>query len=191
MAEIGRTQSDVQFAQFVAGLFSVASHVGMKGNLQTGETRRILHPCSTPGCPKLTPGGPCEQHRRARQREHDERRGTSVDRGYDASHRRLRVLCFERDGWQCVDCGWEPEIVKVFREVGLGVPPAREVLDELRRAFGRGDRHLHADHQIPIAERPDLRLGFDNMRTRCDGCHRAKTMRECRGTGRPVKNLGL
>jgi hypothetical protein len=24
----------------------------------------------------------------------------------------------------------------------------------LRRAFGRGNRHLHADHQIPIEERP-------------------------------------
>jgi hypothetical protein len=30
-----------------------------------------------------------------------------------------------------------------------------------------------------------LRLDLDNMRTRCDGCHRAKTMRESRGgTGR-------
>jgi 5-methylcytosine-specific restriction protein A len=152
---------------------------------------RILRPCSIPGCPELTPGGPCEQHRRARQQEHDERRGSSVDRGYDADHRRLRVLCFERDGWRCVDCGWEPEIVRVFRDADIGVPSAEAVLDELRGAFARGGRHLHADHQIPIADRPDLRLDLDNLRTRCDGCHRAKTLRESRGTGRPVKSLGL
>ena len=138
----------------------------------------LLHPCTFPGCPELTPGGPCEQHRRARQREHDERRGTSTERGYDAKHRQLRVFCFQRDCWRCVDCGWEPEIVRVFREAGLGVPPAQEVLDELRRAFARGDRHLHADHQTPIEEQPDLRLDLDNLRTRCDGCHRAKTRRE-------------
>jgi hypothetical protein len=96
--------------------------------------RRILRPCSSPGCPELTPGGPCEQHRRARQRRHDERRGTSTERGYDADHRRLRVLCFQRDCWRCVDCGWEPEIVRVFRESGLGVPItklSREQLEEV------------------------------------------------------------
>jgi 5-methylcytosine-specific restriction enzyme A len=147
----------------------------------------ILRPCSHPGCPTLVQHGSCEFHRRARQREHDERRGTPTERGYDAAHRQLRVLCFQRDGWRCVDCGWEPEIVRVFREVGLGDPPAEKVLYELRAAFGRGDRHLHADHQLPIADRPDLRLDLDNLRTRCDGCHRAKTVRETRGTGKPVK----
>src|SRR5229473_3064400 len=97
----------------------------------------ILRPCSIPGCPELTEGGPCESHRRARQLEHDVRRGTSAGRGYDADHRRLRVRCFERDGWRCVDCGWEPDIVRVFREVGLGVLRADKVLDELRGAFAR------------------------------------------------------
>jgi 5-methylcytosine-specific restriction endonuclease McrA len=151
---------------------------------QTIGVRRILRPCSTPGCPELTLGGPCAQHRRARQREHDERRGTSTQRGYDAEHRRLRVLCFQRDCWRCVDCSWEPEIVRVFREAGLGFPPVQVVLDQLRRAFARDDRHLHADHQIPIEDRPELRLDLDNLRTRCDACHRAKTRRESiRGTG--------
>jgi hypothetical protein len=77
MAEIGRTQSDVQFAQIAAGLIRVDSQAGMIANKQTGGVRRILRPCSTPGCPELTPGGPCEQHRRARQREHEERRGSN------------------------------------------------------------------------------------------------------------------
>ena len=188
MAEIDRTESDVQFAQIAAGPIRVDSQVGMIANKQTGGVRRILRPCTTPGCPRLTPGGPCEQHRRARQREHDERRGSSFDRGYDADHRRLRLLCFQRDCWRCLDCGWEPDIVRDFREAGLGPPPAEQVLDELRCAFARGDRHLHADHQIPIEERPDLRLDLENLRTRCDGCHRAKTMRECRGTGSRSKS---
>jgi|GEM_PF-3284962 len=189
MAEIGRTQSDVQFAQIAAGLIRVDSQAGMIANKQTGGVRRILRPCSTPGCPELTPGGPCEQHRRIRQREHDERRGSSRDRGYDADHRRLRILCFQRDGWRCVDCGWEPTIVADFRQYGLGDPPTDRVLAELRDRHNRRERHLHADHQVPIEDRPDLRLDLDNLRTRCDGCHRAKTVRETRGTGGPVKSL--
>ena len=172
-------------------LQSLIPRLGMIANKQTGEVRRILRPCTTPGCPELTPGGPCEAHRRARQREHDERRGTSVERGYDASHRRLRVLCFQRDGWRCVDCGWEPEIVRLLREVGLGLPPSKHVLNELRRAFARGDRHLHADHQIPIEQRPDLRLDLDNLQTRCDGCHGAKTMRESVRRDRYSRSLSL
>jgi len=148
---------------------------------QVVTCRALLRPCTFPRCPALTTGGACDNHRRARQLEHDLRRGTSVERGYDAIYRRLRVLCFQRDCWRCVDCGWEPEIVRACREVGLRVPPVKEVLDELRRAFGRCEPHLHADHQIPIEERPDLRLDLDNLRTRCDRCHRAKTLREARG----------
>jgi 5-methylcytosine-specific restriction enzyme A len=165
---------------------SVFGRLDMIGHTLARQTR-ILRPCSIPGCSELTSGGPCEQHRRARQREHDERRGSSRDRGYDADHRRLRVLCFQRDGWRCVDCGWEPDIVADFRRFELGEPPTDRVLAELSDSHNRGERHLHADHQIPIAERPDLRLDLDNLRTRCDSCHRAKTQRECIGTGRPVK----
>ena len=145
---------------------------------------RILRPCSIRGCPELTAGGPCESHRRTRQQQHDERRGTSNERGYDADHRRLRILCFERDGWRCVDCGWEPDVVSLFREAELGDPPTETVLAELRARHNRGERHLHADHQVPIQERPDLRLDLDNLRTRCDVCHRGKTLRESGGTGR-------
>jgi hypothetical protein len=146
----------------------------------------ILRPCSTPGCRQLTAGGPCESHRRARQREHDVRRGNSTERGYDAGHLRLRILCFQRDGWKCVDCGWEPDIVADFRHLALGDPSIDRILSELRDRHNRGERHLHADHQVPIAKRPDLRLELDNLRTRCDGCHRAKTRRESVGKWGPV-----
>src|ERR1019366_10481088 len=142
MAKISRTQSDVQCPDR-GRPDPCGFQVGMMANTQTGGVRRILCPCTTPGCPELTPGGPCEQHRRARQREHDERRGTSVERGYDADHRRLRILCFQRDGWRCVDCGWEPTIVADFRRYGLGEPPTERVLAELRDRHNRGERHLH------------------------------------------------
>src|ERR1017187_274030 len=79
-----RRDSDVQFAQIEAGLIRVDAQAGTIANRLTG--RVIKRPCTTPGCPELTTGGPCEQHRHARQREHDVRRGTSVERGYDADH---------------------------------------------------------------------------------------------------------
>jgi len=183
MAEIGRTQSDVQFAQIAAGLIRVDPQVGMIANPQ-GGVRRILRPCSVPCCPELTPGGRCEFHRRQVQREQDMRRGTTAERGYDADHRRLRILCFQRDRWRCVDCGWEPVIVADFRRFELGDPPTDRILAELRDRHNRKERHLHADHQIPISERPDLRLDLANLRTRCDGCHNAKTMREVCGRDR-------
>ena len=64
------------------------------------------------------------------------------------------------------------------RRFELGDPPAEKVLDELRQRLKRGERHLHADHEIPIAVRSDLRLELDNLRTRCDRCHNRKTRLE-------------
>jgi 5-methylcytosine-specific restriction endonuclease McrA len=87
-----------------------------------------------------------------------------------------------------VDCGWEPNVVKDFRRFGLGSPPVEQVLAELRERFRQGQKHLHADHQTPIEVRPDLRLSLDNLRTRCNTCHRAKTMRE---SVSPVRNSGV
>jgi 5-methylcytosine-specific restriction endonuclease McrA len=77
-----------------------------------------------------------------------------------------------------VDCGWEPNVVADFRRFELGPPPVARVLAELRERFSQGEKHLHADHQIPIEVRPDLRLVLDNLQTRCNSCHGAKTMRE-------------
>jgi 5-methylcytosine-specific restriction endonuclease McrA len=143
------------------------------------ESPQILFPCSAPGCRELTTrGGFCPDHQRARGRRHDEQRASSTERGYDADHRRLRIRCFVRDNWRCVDCGWEPDIVRLCREAGLDPPPAFRVLVELRDRFADRLTHLHADHVVPIAERPDLRLDLDNLQTRCDRCHRARTRRE-------------
>jgi hypothetical protein len=78
----------------------------------------------------------CPEHRWLTRRQQDQRRGTSAERGYDADHRRLRVLCFGHDEWKRADCGWEPNVVT------------------------------------------DLRLDLDNLRTRRNSRHNAKTMRE-------------
>lgn len=108
----------------------------------------------------------------------DASRETSTARGYDDVHRRLRLLCFIRDNWCCVDCGWMPDCVRDSQLYDLDEPPLDVILEELRRRYNRNDRHLHADHQIPIERRPDLRRDLDNYRTRCNECHGAKTLRD-------------
>ncbi len=137
-----------------------------------------MRPCRSPGCRALCDEGPyCAEHRR----QPDSPRGKTAQRGYDRDHRRLRVLCFQRDAWRCVDCGWDPDIVTDCRRFELGDPPVEKVLLELRQRFSRGERYLHADHRTPIAIRPDLRLVLDNLQTLCDRCHNRKTRREMDG----------
>lgn len=129
-----------------------------------------------------TIGSLCEGCEKTRQALLDSyRRGSTTERGYDPDHRRLRILAFQRDNWKCIDCGWQPQIVIDFEQYELGEPDQAVVLDELRKAFNRGERHLHGDHIIPIEVRPDLRLDLDNYATRCNLCHSAKTMRELGG----------
>jgi 5-methylcytosine-specific restriction enzyme A len=135
---------------------------------------RPLQSCSQPGCGALVASGKCEAHKA------DRLRGTSAARGYDASHRKLRIECFIRDGWRCVECGWEPDIIRHFREFQLGTPRIAEVLKELRERFGRNETHLHADHKVRIDARPDLRLSLDNMQALCDSCHNRKSLSELR-----------
>ncbi len=60
----------------------------------------------------------------------------------------------------------------------MGIPPTERILEELRQAYARRQQHLHADHQIPIEQRPDLADVLENYLTRCDRCHNAKTERE-------------
>jgi hypothetical protein len=136
--------------------------------------------CSSAGCPRyaLAKGSHCVLC----QKLIDSRRGSPSRRGYDEQHRRLRILCFQRDDWKCVDCGWEPDTVRDARAYDLGEPPTDAILAELLDRWHRGQRHLHGDHDVPIQTRPDLRRDLDNYKTRCNECHSAKTMREQHGT---------
>lgn len=108
-------------------------------------------------------------------------RPVSSQRGYDSTHRAIRILCFLRDDWRCVQCGWEPYMVTMFRDASMGVPPTQRILDELRLNYQAGARHLHADHIQTIDDRPDLRLELSNMQTLCNACHGLKTRAETAG----------
>ena len=59
---------------------------------------RVLYTCTVPGCSALTTSGRCAAHRRAA----DQRRGSSAERGYGASWRRLRLVVLRRDPY----CTW-------------------------------------------------------------------------------------
>jgi hypothetical protein len=131
-----------------------------------------------PGCRNVCNGARCQ----ACELKH--RGGTTNERGYDADHRRLRILAFQRDEWRCIDCGWRPQIIVECEEYGIDEPPLAVILDELRRAFNRGDRHLQGDHIIPFEDRPAMRLDLDNYATRCNLCHNAKTRGETTRPGR-------
>jgi 5-methylcytosine-specific restriction endonuclease McrA len=133
-----------------------------------------LQPCSEPLCPNLSDRSRCPVHRRSFEKQ----RGTTVERGYGEEHRRLRILCFQRDEWRCVRCGWEPDIVAQFREHGMGPAPTPAILEELRQRFRARRRHLHADHITPIDVRPELKADLSNMQTLCDLCHGGKTNEE-------------
>jgi 5-methylcytosine-specific restriction endonuclease McrA len=75
------------------------------------------------------------------------------------------------------------------RRFELDDPPVGKVLDELRQRLNRGERHLHADHELPIAVRPDLRLVLTNLQTLCDRCHNRKTRLETAAGRRPGRSL--
>lgn len=144
------------------------------GKLLGGVGGIILRPCRKPGCSALVERGYCTKHASAP----DENRPTSTARGYDEGHRTRKVLCHERDQWRCVDCNFEPDLVKTYRALGMGLPPTSRILEELRQRYLRHEQHLHADHVLPIDERPDLQRDLDNLQTRCNICHARKTRRE-------------
>lgn len=122
--------------------------------------------------------GRCKAHADAARRDYEATRGTVAERGYGKAHRGRRIECFERDQWRCRKCGWEPRIVEEFRNQGLGLPPTETILAELRLAFARGERHLHADHRMTIEAHPELSESLGNYQTLCDRCHRIKTLDE-------------
>lgn len=64
-----------------------------------------------------------------------------------AAYSEWRESVFRRDNWTCVKCG--------------------------ARSCAGGPVELHADHELPLSERPDLALDITNGRTLCAPCHRS------------------
>lgn len=119
---------------------------------------RSKRPCSVPGCPVLTADRWCEGHATNKHiaRAHDQRRGSSSARGYDAAWRKLRLVALLRDNYLCQIC------LKDDRPT-----PARDV-----------------DHILTVAEHPELRLELDNLQSLCSTCHKKKTYEEDGAFGR-------
>lgn len=83
---------------------------------------RAMRVCSVVGCPELTTGGQCTEHRR----QADARRGSARERGYDARWERKRRRYLARHPI-CVLCGGQATVADHHPEsrrdlVAMGVP---------------------------------------------------------------------
>lgn len=67
--------------------------------------------CPKPGCPELTPGGPCAAHRTQREQQ----RGTRQQRGYGPAHERLRKQWRPKVEAGLVNCHADPCIAPILR----------------------------------------------------------------------------
>ena len=99
-------------------------------------------PCGYSGCSKLTTGGPCPEHKRKINRQYDKQRGTSGERGYDATEQKVREIKANQDPL-CEDC-LKSGIVKPLKIV---------------------------HHIKPIETHPELRLVMENLMSLCNECH--------------------
>ena len=83
----------------------------------------------------------------------DRMRGSAASRGYDANWQKLRYLKLATDPLcECDDC--------------LKLPPLQRPLANV------------VDHRIPIEQRPDLRLAWDNLRSMYKPHHDRRTARD-------------
>jgi 5-methylcytosine-specific restriction endonuclease McrA len=138
---------------------------------------------------RVPQGQRCPKCTKQRQQATDANRGTARERGYNtASWDRIRIQCFERDGWTCIDCGWQPRIVETWARLGTNrLPPTAAILAELRQRYNAKQTHLHCDHIETIAARAELRLTLSNLATRCNRCHDRRTAREHGGFGNTAR----
>ena len=105
--------------------------------------------CSEQPCPNLAEyRSRCRTHARGEERD----RGTANQRGYDAV-------------WECL------------RRQKLAANPTCQIKTHCEGMFPE-NAATEVDHIIPIRERPDLRLVWENLQSSCKPCHSAKTARE-------------
>jgi len=109
-----------------------------------------VRPCLGAGCGRLIETGRprCEECETKARRTTDRGRGSSWRRGYDTDWIKLRTL-YIRANPLCEDCLETDQLAAT---------------DEVH-------------HKIPISDRPDLRLVWDNLRGLCKPCHSRITAR--------------
>lgn len=99
--------------------------------------------------PKLGGSQVAARQRQVEKTKADKRRGSAASRGYDADWRRLRLAFLDAN------------------------PLCRFCADA-----DRVEAATVVDHIIAIADRPDLRLDWSNLRPLCKPCHDRHTARE-------------
>ncbi|MBO4394634.1 MAG: HNH endonuclease [Spirochaetales bacterium] len=119
--------------------------------------RRPPRPCSFPGCPKLTDGQYCSEHKKIMDAQYDRRlRDRDADAFYHSSKwKRLRYQFLSEHPF-CEEC----------------------------RRHGRLTRATVADHIIPIRQGGAM-LDEDNLQALCSSCHSSKSIKEGSRYGHP------
>lgn len=133
--------------------------------------------CSYAGgrCPNdALPGGLCEKHATVRKS-----RDAELQKHYGRQHRKLRIQCFERDGWTCKRCGWKPKAILDWEELQqfskFPFPSSESLQQQMTAEYRKGRRILEAHHLQDVETRPDLAADLSNYQTLCDACHAAET----------------
>lgn len=106
-------------------------------------------PCSKPGCPNITKGRYCDEHKRVEEKRIEQQRSTAAKRGYDAKWRKYRKYYLCRNPL-CVRC-LEKSINKAATVV---------------------------DHIIPHKGDFELFWDSNNHQALCKPCHDMKTAKE-------------
>lgn len=112
-------------------------------------------PCMKPGCARLSDGGLCPTHRRARARAYDAERGSAASRGYGPRWRKARKAYL-----------------------------AAHPLCAAHGARGETAAATVVDHMVPHRGDKKLFWNSANWQPLCKPCHDAKTAREDGGWGR-------
>ena len=108
--DTGRDRQDVDAGSYVAPGYSIDNYYrDMEGEVMP---RRPAKPCAQVGCPnKAIPGkSRCEQHQRSHNRQADENRDNSYQRGYTRHWRKVRAMVL-RDEPLCRRCNQQNQTV--------------------------------------------------------------------------------
>lgn len=103
------------------------------------------HPCNYSGCPEITATRFCPKHEALDRKKYEEKRKTSVERGYNSQWQKLRAMKLAQD-------------------------PLCE--EHLRQNVDVAATMVH--HIKPVETNPELRLVMENLMSLCNPCHEEK-----------------